>query len=284
KKIDMLVCTTIIESGIDIPSANSILINRADRFGLAQIYQLRGRVGRADEQAYAYLFIPEESTLTKDARKRLKVLMEHSELGAGFQIAMSDLKIRGGGTILGASQTGHIAAVGYDMFLKLMENSMSELKGETVVESLEPEINLTLSAFIPENFISDIDQRLSVYRKLARLTDLKELSDFKAELIDRFGALPNETANLLLKIMLKVLSIKAGVKRFDLAGQYLLLYFSPVHQKNSFGIVDMIVSSQDRFKITPDHVFKARLSKGNMKSLLVQARNILKEIAQHVNG
>ncbi|MCJ7616961.1 MAG: transcription-repair coupling factor, partial [Desulfobacterales bacterium] len=254
KEIDMLVCTTIIESGIDIPSANCILINRADRFGLAQIYQLRGRVGRADEQAYAYLFIPEESVLTKDAKKRLKVLMEHSDLGAGFQIAMSDLKIRGGGTILGASQTGHIAAVGYDMFLKLMENSMSELKGETVVESLEPEINMTLSAFIPENFIPDIDQRLSVYRRLAKLTDLKELSDFKAELIDRFGVLPNEAANLLLKIMLKVLSIKAGVKRLDLTGQQLLLYFSTAHQKNPFGIVDMIVSKQDRFKFTPDHV------------------------------
>ncbi|MGW8325109.1 MAG: transcription-repair coupling factor, partial [Desulfobacterales bacterium] len=117
KEIDLLVCTTIIESGLDIPSANTILINRADRFGLAQIYQLRGRVGRLDEQAYAYLFIPKESTLGKDAKKRLKVLMEHSDLGSGFQIAMSDLKIRGGGTILGASQSGHIAAVGYDMFL-----------------------------------------------------------------------------------------------------------------------------------------------------------------------
>ncbi|MBU4288899.1 MAG: transcription-repair coupling factor [Proteobacteria bacterium] len=284
KEIDMLVCTTIIESGLDIPSANSILINRADRFGLAQIYQLRGRVGRADEQAYAYLFIPEESALTKDAKKRLKVLMEHSDLGAGFQIAMSDLKIRGGGTVLGASQSGHIAAVGYDMFLKLMENSMSELKGETVIESLEPEINMTLSAFIPENFIPDIDQRLSAYRRLAKLTDLKELSDFKAELIDRFGALPNEAANLLLKIMLKVLSIKAGVKRLDLTGQQLLLYFSTAHQKNPFGIVDMIASKQNRFKFTPDHVLKAKLSKGSIKSLLVQVKNILKEIAQHVNG
>ena len=284
KEIDMLVCTTIIESGIDIPSANSILINRADRFGLAQIYQLRGRVGRADEQAYAYLFIPEESVLTKDAKKRLKVLMEHSDLGAGFQIAMSDLKIRGGGTILGASQTGHIAAVGYDMFLELMENSMSELKGETVIESLAPEINMTLSAFIPESFISDIDQRLSVYRRLTKLTDLKELSDFKAEVIDRFGALPNEAANLLFKIMLKILSIKAGVKRLDLAGQQLLLYFSTAHQKNPFGIVDMIVSRQDHYKFTPDHVLKAKLSKSGMKSLLVQVKNILKEIAQHVNG
>jgi transcription-repair coupling factor (superfamily II helicase) len=143
---------------------------------------------------------------------------------------------------------------------------------------------MTFSAFIPENYIPDIDQRLSVYRRLAKLTDLKELSDFKAELIDRFGALPNEAANLLLKIMLKVLSIKAGVKRLDLAGQQLLLYFSTDHQKNSFGIVDMIVSKQDRFKFTPDHVLKAKLSKGGIKSLLAQVKNILKEIAQHVNG
>ncbi len=153
KEIDLLVCTTIIESGLDIPSANTILINRADKFGLSQIYQLRGRVGRFDEQAYAYLFIPNESILGKNAQKRLKVLMEHSDLGSGFQIAMSDLKIRGGGTILGASQSGHIAAVGYDMFLKLMENSMAELKGEAVQDSLEPEINVSMPTFIPESYI-----------------------------------------------------------------------------------------------------------------------------------
>ncbi|MEW5909228.1 MAG: transcription-repair coupling factor, partial [Thermodesulfobacteriota bacterium] len=134
KEIDLLVCTAIIESGLDVPSANTILINRADRFGLAQIYQLRGRVGRSAEQAFAYLFIPRESALTPDARKRLKVLMEYSDLGSGFQIAMRDLEIRGGGTILGASQSGHIAAVGYDMFLKLMETAVSELKGEPVEE------------------------------------------------------------------------------------------------------------------------------------------------------
>jgi transcription-repair coupling factor (superfamily II helicase) len=134
REIDMLVCTTIIESGIDVATANTILVNRADRFGLAQIYQLRGRVGRSDEQAYAYLFIPEESRLGKDAQKRLKVLMEHSDLGSGFQIAMNDLKIRGGGAILGASQSGHIAAVGYDMFLKLMEEAVAQMKGEPIVE------------------------------------------------------------------------------------------------------------------------------------------------------
>jgi len=284
KEIDLLVCTTIIESGLDIPSANTIIVNQADRFGLAQMYQLRGRVGRANEQAYAYLFIPDETTLGKNALKRLKVLMEHSDLGAGFQIAMSDLKIRGGGTILGASQSGHIAAVGYDMYLKLMENAVSELKGKPVIEPLEPEINIMMSAFLPEFYIPDIDQRLSAYRRLAKMTELSEIKDFKAELIDRFGVLPEEAANLLLTIMLKVLSIKAGVKRLDLSGQRLLFSFSEIHQKNPSGIVDMIVSNQKLFEFSPNHILKARLNNRSTNGMLVQARNILKEIKQYVNS
>jgi transcription-repair coupling factor (superfamily II helicase) len=283
KEIDMLVCTTIIESGLDIPSANTIIVNRADRFGLAQMYQLRGRVGRAEEQAYAYLFIPDETTLGKDAQKRLKVLMEHSDLGAGFQIAMSDLKIRGGGTILGASQSGHIAAVGYEMYLKLMENAVSELKGKPVIESLEPEINIIISAFIPESYIPDIDQRLSAYRRLTKMTELSEIADFKAELIDRFGVLPREAANLLLKIMLKVLSVKAGVKRLDLTGRKLVLHFSAAHQKNPPGIVDVVVSNKRLYEFSPDYIFKARLSNRSFNGLVAQVRKILKEIAQRVN-
>jgi transcription-repair coupling factor (superfamily II helicase) len=283
KEIDMLVCTTIIESGLDIPAANTLIVNRADRFGLAQMYQLRGRVGRSDEQAYAYLFIPGESLLSKDARKRLKVLMEHSDLGSGFQIAMSDLKIRGGGTILGASQSGHIAAVGYDMFLKLMEQSIAELKGESVQENLEPEINITISAFIPESYISNIDQRLSTYRRLARMKTVLDIADIKVELMDRFGPLPEETTNLLLKIMLKVLAIQAGVKRLDLHDQMLLLHFSEAHQKNSFGIVDMIMDQRDCYQFTPEHVFKARLSGTSPAANLAQVKNILKEITNRVN-
>jgi transcription-repair coupling factor (superfamily II helicase) len=284
QELDMLVCTTIIESGLDIASANTILVNHADRFGLSQIYQLRGRVGRSVDQAYAYLFVPRESKLTKDAVKRLKVLMEHSDLGSGFQIAMSDLKIRGGGSILGASQSGHIAAVGYDTFLQLMEEAMSELKGEPVQDTLEPEINLTLSTFIPESYMPDIDQRLSTYRHLARMNSLKELSDFKTEMEDRFGALPLEASNLLIKIMLKVLAIGAGVKRLDLKEDQLLLHFSESHQKNPFGIVDMITNGKNRFAITPDHIFIADLSGTSEVSMLAQTKNILKEIRQRVNG
>jgi transcription-repair coupling factor (superfamily II helicase) len=210
--------------------------------------------------------------------------MEHSDLGSGFQIAMSDLKIRGGGTILGASQSGHIAAVGYDMFLRLMENSMAELKGEKVQESLEPEININMPALIPESYIADIDQRLSAYRRLAKMTELNEIADFKAELMDRFGDLGTETENLLLKIMLRVLAIKAGVNRVDLKGRQLSLSFSQAHQKNPSGIIDMVLSEQDRFGITPDHILNVKLKKGNTSFLMSQTKNILKEIMQRVNS
>jgi transcription-repair coupling factor (superfamily II helicase) len=284
KEIDLLVCTTIIESGLDITSANTIIVNRADRFGLAQMYQLRGRVGRSDEQAYAYLLIPHESVLGKDAQKRLKVLMEHSDLGSGFQIAMSDLKIRGGGTILGASQSGHIAAVGYDMFLKLMESSIAELKGEATVESLEPEINVNLSALLSEHYIPDIDQRMSAYRRLARMVELQQIVDFKSELIDRFGPLPDEAANLLLKIVLKVMAKKAGVSQLDMVNQKMILHFSESHQRNPGSMVDMIMTEPKRFELTPEYVLKARLTSHNLNTQLAQAKNLLKEIAQRVNG
>ena len=284
QEIDMLVCTTIIESGLDIPSANTILVNRADRFGLAQIYQLRGRVGRADEQAYAYLFIPRNSALGIDAQKRLRVLMEHSDLGSGFQIAMSDLKIRGGGTILGSDQSGHIAAVGYDMFLQLMEEAVTRMKGEPLAEPLEPEIHIPLSAFIPESYIPDIDQRLSTYRRLARMSDNKEISSLKVELADRFGPLPVETKNLLLKIMLRVLSKKCGVRRFDIAAGQLRLELSASHQINPNGVVELIQSDPNRYGLTPDHVLMAKLVGKRTNGQLKEAKNILKEIAQRVNA
>ncbi len=284
KEIDMLVCTTIIESGLDIPSANTIFINRADRFGLAQMYQLRGRVGRAEERAYAYLFIPPESYITRDSLKRLKVLMDHSDLGSGFQIAMSDLKIRGGGTILGASQSGHIAAVGYDMFLKLMEESVAELKGDRRIEAIDPEINLPLSAFIPENFISDIDQRLSAYRRLSRITGIDEIAQIKDEFIDRYGNLPEEVSNLLLRIVFKILASKAGIKKLDIAGKQLVLHISEKHQANPQGLIDLILSDKSRYRLTPDHTLSVTLIDGDKRGLLRQSKLILKEIAVRVNA
>jgi len=284
REIDMLLCTTIIESGLDIPAANTIFVNRADRFGLAQMYQLRGRVGRAVEQAYAYLFIPRDHSLGKDAQKRLRVLMEHSDLGSGFKIAMSDLNIRGGGTILGAAQSGHIAAVGYDMFLQLMEDAIGTLKGEPIPEPLEPEININVSAYIPESYMPDIDQRLLSYRRLARIAELKEISAFREELKDRFGPLPSEVQNLLLKIMIKTLSKKAGIKRLDLADQQLVMKFSERHIRNPQGLVDMISSRRDGFEFASDYGLKVILSRKGMAGIWEETKNILQEIVQHVNA
>ncbi|MBA2881688.1 transcription-repair coupling factor (superfamily II helicase) [Desulfosalsimonas propionicica] len=284
KDIDMLVSTTIVESGLDIPNANTMIINRADRMGLAQLYQLRGRVGRADTQAYAYMIVPREAALSRDAQKRLKVVMEHSDLGAGFQIALNDLKIRGGGAALGVSQSGHIAAVGYDMFLKLMEEAVGRLKGEAVTEPLEPEINIPVSVFIPESYIADIDQRLAAYRRLARMTDLKDVADFREELTDRYGKPPAEALHLLLKIMLRILAVRAGVRRLDLTWETMSLSFSGMHQKNPHGLMDLIQSDPGRYRFTPDHVLCVPMGKTRINSLMNQAKKILMEIATYVNN
>ena len=283
KQIDVLVTTTIIESGLDIPSANTMIVNRADRFGLSQLYQLRGRIGRGDEQAFAYLFVPEEARLSRDAARRMKVLMEHTDLGSGFQIAMSDLQIRGGGAALGASQSGHIAAVGYDMFLTLMDETISELKGQPKVHALEPEINVNFSTYFPEDFIPDIEQRLVLYRRLARMREVKEIADFKGELVDRYGKLPEEAMNVLLKIMLRIQAVRAGVKKLELSGTQLSLSFSDLHQKVPHAIVEVTARGEGRYELTPDLLFRASLTKGTNNSLLNQVKNILKEIGAYVN-
>lgn len=278
RKIDLLVCTSIIESGLDFPSANTILINRADKFGLAQIYQLRGRVGRADEQAYAYLFIPHESGLTRDAQKRLKVLMEHSDLGAGFQIAMSDLRIRGGGTILGASQSGHIASVGYEMYLDLMERTMSELKGEPVEPEVEPEIKVNRSAYIPETYVSDIDQRLVSYKRLARMSEPSEVMGFHEELRDRFGPLPELARVLMDKIMLKVMCKKIGIERLDLADQRLVLSFAQDCYLRPERITGLIQRDPKRFGLTPDGVLEVSIPSEEFADPLEATKKVLQDL------
>ena len=278
KEIDVLVSTTIVESGLDIPTANTMIINRADRFGLSQIYQLRGRIGRSSEQAYAYLFIPDETLLTKNAIKRLKVLMEHDGLGAGFQIAMSDLKIRGGGTILGSSQSGHIAAVGYDLFLKLMETAMAEIKEEPIPVEVTPELHIPLTAFFPEDYIMDIDQRLQAYRRLSQISSMKEIAQYREDLEDRFGSLPEQVSNLLFKIMLKVLSQRAGVIRLDLINTHAVFTFSAKGRQDGFEkVVNLVQQNPDQFKLISEYVLKTLLKSTRLNQKLLEIRDILKE-------
>jgi len=281
KEIDVLVCTTIIESGLDIPSANTMIINKAERFGLSQIYQLRGRIGRGEHQAYAYLFISDESRLTKDAKKRLSALMEYKDLGSGFQIAMKDLQIRGAGTALGASQSGHIAAVGYDMFLKLLDQAVKDIKGEDVLDPLDPEINVSMSSGFPEDYIESVEQRLTLYRRLSRLTSVPDIADMKKELIDRYGKLPKPAENMLLKIMLRIFAIKAGVKRLDVSPNTLTLEFSLEHMSRPLAHLEPALARIADYKYVKKTSIRINLGKkrNNISRALLETKQVLQAIA-----
>ncbi len=283
REINVLVCTTIVESGLDIPSANTMIINKAERFGLSQIYQLRGRIGRGDNQAYAYLFISDESKLSKDAQKRLSALMEYKDLGSGFQIAMKDLQIRGAGTALGASQSGHIAAVGYDMFLKLLDQAVHDLKGEDSIDPLDPEINASMSSGFPDQYIESVEQRLTLYRRLSRLTKVAEISDMKKELLDRYGKLPKEAENMLLKIMLRIFAIQAGVKRLDITPNSMTLTFSMVHLAKPLESIDTILQKMVVYKYVKKETIQIELAKkrNNISQALLEAKQILKAIGSN---
>jgi transcription-repair coupling factor (superfamily II helicase) len=200
READVLLSTTIIESGLDIPNANTILVNRADAFGLAQLYQLRGRVGRSAHQAFAYFLVAEEETLTGDAQKRLQAIQEFTELGSGFRIAAADLEIRGGGNLLGKEQSGHIDAVGFELFMQMLEQAVHELKGEPVAEEVEPNLQLQVSAYIPEEYVGDAAQRLSLYKRLTSSTHAGDLAQLHGELVDRYGAAP-EPVERLFEVM-----------------------------------------------------------------------------------
>ena len=259
KKIDVMVCTVIIESGLDIPSANTIIINYADRFGLSQIYQLRGRVGRSSDRAYAYLLIPGESTISEEAKKRLKVLMDFTELGAGFKIAFHDLQIRGGGEILGPAQSGHIAAVGYEMYLQLLEEAVNEIKGTDVRSMLDPEVNLHIPAFIPEAYIGSIDQRLSMYKRIANIESPEIVDDMREELQDRFGNPPKETLNLLEIIRLKNLLRTRWVKRLDLKGDTLIFSFEENGNQRMDKLIMLVQNKRSIYRISPEGILFVKM-------------------------
>ena len=229
-KIDVLVCTSIIESGLDIPNANTLIVNRADQFGLAQLYQLKGRVGRGARRAYAYFLHPKTTSLTESARERLRVIREATELGAGFRIAMQDLEIRGAGELLGSRQHGHIAVVGFDLYTRLLAQAIQEARAQRQITALDPvprkneatallqplepaiQINLPMEAYLPEDYVADELLRLQLYRRLASLTNEEQLENFRTELRDRFGPLPSEAEDLLYQLKLKLMALRAGVK------------------------------------------------------------------------
>ena len=196
RKFDVLLATTIVENGLDIPNANTIIINRADRYGLSQLYQLRGRVGRSDRPAYAYLLIPPEDNLSPVAKKRLAAIKEFSDLGSGFRVAALDLEIRGAGNLLGGEQSGHIETVGFEMYMKLLEETVRELKGEELEDDLRATVNLRVDLRIDESYVPDMNQRLMLYRKVAAARRDEEIDRVLEEAVDRYGPLPDSVLNL----------------------------------------------------------------------------------------
>jgi transcription-repair coupling factor (superfamily II helicase) len=195
-ELDVLVATTIIENGLDIPRANTLIVDRADLYGLSQLYQLRGRVGRSDRRAYAYLLVPSDEVLSEVARKRLAAIREFSDLGTGFRVAALDLEIRGAGNLLGGEQHGHIEAVGFDLYCQLLERTVEELRGEKPEEEISTSINLNLDIRIPETYIADAGQRLRMYKRISSAASSEELDTLRQEMVDRFGQYPEPVENL----------------------------------------------------------------------------------------
>ena len=226
-RFDILLATTIVENGLDIPNANTIIINRADRYGLAQLYQLRGRVGRSDRAAYAYLLIPPQESLSPVARKRLAAIKEFSDLGSGFRVAALDLEIRGAGNLLGGEQSGHIDTVGFEMYTKLLEETIRELRGEELEEETRATVNLRIDLKIDPGYIHDMNQRLMVYRKVASARSEPELTTVLEEIRDRYGAPPGSVLNLAEYGRIRIKADRLDIDSIDREGQLLVIKFRP---------------------------------------------------------
>jgi transcription-repair coupling factor (superfamily II helicase) len=251
-RYDILVCTTIIESGLDIPRANTMIVNHADRFGLAQLYQLRGRIGRSRERAFCYLVVPEDTRMTPEAKQRLAVLQRFTELGAGFQVATHDLEIRGAGELLGERQHGAVAAVGFEAYARILEEAVAELKGEPIKSEHDPEITVDVPAYIPDDYVPDTGQRLEFYRRLAQARDEDDVRATLAELADRYGPLPDE-AQLLGEVMVDKTIVRAlGALAYELAPTRLVLSFAPDAGLDVAKVTKLVSARGSRFKLTPD--------------------------------
>jgi transcription-repair coupling factor (superfamily II helicase) len=254
RKYDLLLSTTIVESGLDIPSANTLIVYRSDRFGLAQLYQLRGRVGRSKTRAYAYLTMPADRSISEAAMKRLQVLADLDSLGAGFQLASHDLDIRGAGNLLGDEQSGHIKEVGFELYQSMLEDAIVELKagGAARQEEFTPQISIDAPILIPEHYVPDLDLRMGLYRRLGDLEDRRAIDEFAAELIDRFGALPDETANLLRIVEVKLNCKAACIAKLDLGPRGAVVTFADGGFPDLQALLGYIERLKGSAKLRPD--------------------------------
>ncbi len=236
READVLVSTAIIQSGLDVPNANTILVHRADTFGLAQLYQLRGRVGRGGQQAYAYFFVPDEGTLTTDAQKRLHAIQEFTELGSGFRVAAADLEIRGAGNLLGRQQSGHIAAIGLDLYMQMVEQAVQRLRGTVVQEEADPALKLHVSAYVPDDYVPDSHQRLSLYKRLSAVVQVGDLAFLHGEIQDRYGTPPEPVERLFEVMQIRLLAKAARLASVEIKTGTVALAFDPARPLPEAGI------------------------------------------------
>lgn len=260
-EIDVLVCTTIVESGMDIPKANTMFIDQAHMFGLSQLYQLRGRVGRSKQRAYCYLIIPPDKKIDKDAQERLKVLQEHTALGSGIHIAQYDLELRGAGNILGEEQSGHINAVGYELYMDLLNEAIGELRGDPQDDShLDPEINLRIPAMIPDSYIPDIRMRLSYYKALSEVRDEQDIDRIEEELKDQFGDIPEPTLNLMGLMLIRAQCKKLGVRDVSAGLKNISLIFTEKTRLTTETVIRLAMRENKKYSITPDNRLNIRMN------------------------
>jgi transcription-repair coupling factor (superfamily II helicase) len=252
---EILLSTNIIESGLDLPNVNTMVIHRADMFGLAQLYQLRGRVGRSKLRAYAYLTLPANRKLTPTAEKRLQVMQTLDNLGAGFSLASHDLDIRGAGNLLGEEQSGHIREVGIELYQQMLEEAVASLRGEELADSAAwtPQIGVGIPVLIPESYVPDLGLRLGLYRRIAQIADPQDVDALASEIVDRFGPLPEEVNNLLEVVALKPLCRAAGIDKIEAGPKGATLSFHDNRFANPEGLVGFIAAQAGSVRLRPDH-------------------------------
>ncbi|MCL6414762.1 transcription-repair coupling factor [Aestuariirhabdus sp. Z084] len=280
KRFNVLVCTTIIETGIDVPSANTIIIDRADKFGLAQLHQLRGRVGRSHHQAYAYLLTPNPKALTKDAQKRLEAISAAADLGAGFTLATHDLEIRGAGELLGDDQSGQIETVGFSLYMEMLERAVESIrKGETPDTTLEPdqgpEINLRVPALIPDDYVGDIHGRLILYKRIASATDNSTLRELQVEMIDRFGLLPNNAKHLFRATELKLQAAALGIKKIEASAKGGRIEFGGQTRVDPLTIVKLVQSQPQKYRLEGATVLKYGLDMDSIEQRFERTEQLM---------
>jgi transcription-repair coupling factor (superfamily II helicase) len=274
---DVLVSTAIVESGLDIPASNTIIINRADRLGLAQLYQLRGRVGRDRLQAYAYLLIPADGRVDETAAKRLRVIQELTALGSGLKIALRDMEIRGAGNLLGAQQHGQIEAVGFDLYLKLLEEAVRELRGERVEDEIDPIVTVAAAAYLPESYVAEAAQRLVLYKRLAGVRSVEEVEDARRELRDRFGPLPDAARRLLDVVTLRVRAKALRLERLEVRGGRAVLAFAPSTPVPPPRLVELLRLHGRRLRAVREFVLEAALPRGSWRETYQALTRLLDE-------